>query len=297
MLSDRLKQIAKPIWNGPYEGDPKPIIYLGGNNIPVLAFRKYPELLNTVRFQCFSYFYLAESPVQRVQLEMISKHGGIRAFLDSGAFSYQMRALKPGHAIDQKAASAIIDQYCDWVYACKFVFDFIVTFDYSRNATEAEWATKRIETRGLHPVPVFHLGSSLTALQRLIDQGYSLIGVGGMVPFRAAKARPFLDQVFNLTEKHGIRCHGFGIGGPVMLKYPWFSVDSTTWLQDTRSGKIAKPSRDPKRLYVAVPVSTKATAVRTNEIEDHYLARAAANLRFWSTLTDQARPATRKGLF
>ena len=293
MSSEHLKRI----WTGPETGDPKPIIYLGGTGILEGTWQRYPELLDVVRFRCFSYFFLASDIATHREFQTCASHGGIRAFLDSGAFSYQMRALKRGYAIDQKAASAIIDQYCDWVYACKFVFDFIVTFDYSRNATEAEWATKRIEARGLHPVPVFHLGSSLTALQRLIDQGYSLIGVGGMVPFRAAKARPFLDQVFNLTEKHGIRCHGFGIGGPVILKYPWFSVDSTTWLQDTRSGKIAKPARDPKRLYVAVPVSTKATAVRTNEIEDHYLARAAANLRFWSTLTDQKRPATRKGLF
>ncbi len=285
------------IWTGPETGDPKPIIYLGGTGILEGTFNKFPDLLDVVRFRCFSYFFLAGDDGSYREFQSTTAHGVTRAFLDSGAFSYQMFALKRKERLDQKAAAVIIDRYVDWVYACPYVFDFIVTFDYSRNASEAEWATKRIEARGLHPVPVFHLGSSITALRRLIDSGYSFIGLGGMVPFRAAKARPFLDQVFNLTEKHGVRCHGFGIGGTIIVTYPWFSVDSTTWLQDTRTGKIAKHSPDPKRLYIPVPVSAKATSVRNTEIDDHYLDRAAANLRFWSTLTDRVRPIAKKGLF
>lgn len=283
------------IWTGPTTGDPKPIIYLGGDTVPFYVWRKFPELLNVVRFRCFSYFYLVMEAAGFRDWQMCHTHGGVRAFLDSGAFSYQMFALRKKQKLDQKAATGIIDKYVDWVYACPFVFDFIVTFDYSRNATEAEWATRRIEKRGLHPVPVFHLGSALSTLHRLVKE-YPFIGIGGMVPFRAAIARPFLDQVFNITEKHGTKLHGFGIGGTMIVTYPWFSVDSTTWLQDTRSGKVAKHSPDPRRLYIPVPVSTKSSAV-TSEIEDHYLARAAANLRFWSTLTDRPKPTIKRGLF
>src|SRR6185369_2823211 len=175
-----------------------------------------------VKYQCISYFYMdVRSPEKNKELLNIFTQYSTRCFLDSGAFSYQMQALKKKQPLDQKRASAIIDKYVDWIYACPFVFDFLITFDYSRNAAEAEWATKRIEARGLKPVPVYHLGSSITALRKMIDQGYTLIGFGGLVPYRAARARPFLDHAFDLTEKHGVRVHGFGIGGPVIRKYPW----------------------------------------------------------------------------
>lgn len=227
----------KKIWTGPAM-NPKPIIYLGGIIAArgarggEEALRLYPT---AVKYQCVSYFYFCPQRMDPTNADGhwkdFKKHG-TRAFLDSGAFSYQMESIKKKQPLNQKAAEVVIDQYVDWVYACPFVFDFIVTFDYVRDPVIAEWATRRIE-------------------------------IGGMVGSSNSKLYPFLDQVFNITTKHNTKLHGFGIGSAVtMFKYPWFCVDSTTWLAIAgKRGSILQRSRNPRKIVDVVPVSSRSAAV------------------------------------
>jgi hypothetical protein len=216
-----------------------------------------------------------------------------------------MRALKQNQLLDQKAAAAIIDQYADWVYlhAQEFTFDFLVTLDYLRDPKVVLWATKRLESRGLHPVPVFHIGSPLTALRRLMDTGYTLIGIGGLagdtggdhLPVSRHHAQAFLDQVFNMTEKYKVRCHGFGIGGQSIIRYPWFSVDSTSWAHYARRGLVNQPSHNPQKLFEIVKASPRLSNLPTGP--DDMSVWAVQNIKFWSTLTDRSRPPVKRGLF
>jgi hypothetical protein len=255
------------IWTGPETGDPKPIIYLGGivaGGSPEKALHVLPDI---VRFQCLSYFYVGPNSRRPEICEKLWSrfaHYGTRAFLDSGAFSYQIEGIKKKRPLDQKVAATIIDGYVDWVYACPFTFDFIVTFDYQRDAAVEAWATKRIEARGLHPVPTYHYGSSLKVLRNMVER-YSFIGIGGMVGTTNDKLYPFLDQVFNITQKYGVRLHGFGIGSAVtMFKYPWFCVDSTTWLAcAAKSGQVARRSNDPRKIIEMVPVSSRRAPTKS----------------------------------
>lgn len=295
-----MKEHLKRIWTGPEEGDPKPIIYFGG----ALDGSRHAILkhLKLIHYSCLSYFYLAavkygKGAVSRGLLEKI-KANGTRCFLDSGAYTYQMQARKKNKPLTWKAAEVIIEEYAKWIYETDFVFDFIVTFDYERDPVTMWKATERLEARGLHPVPVYHLGVSIKTLHEIIARGYSLIGIGGLIPFNGARARPFLDQVFNVTEKHGVRCHGFGIGGPAMFEYPWFSVDSSAWMHLARIGKVYRASNDPRRLYETIPVSSKQTAV-TAGLEDARDERIAINFRFLNQLMENSRkPVTRrKALF
>ena len=295
------------IWTGPEKDDPKPIIYLSGCENEQAIVKAFPSLL---RFVCVSYFS-GQRFIQEFAQEFTQR--GIRCFLDSGAFSYQMQALKKKRPLDQRAAAIIIDQYVKWVYACPFAFDFIVTFDYSRNAGVAEWATKRIEGEGLRPVPVYHLGSPITALRKLVDRGYTLIGIGGMVPYKANVCRPFLDQVFALTEKYRVRCHGFGIGSLAMFQYPWFSVDTTAWLYLAKHGQVLRPSKDPRRVMEQITTSLR-TAMHRGNVQEQTLPeqfdrdstagreraeRIIQNIQFYNSLME-ASPLTAKvkrGLF
>ena len=303
MLSNHLNKI----WTGPEVGDPKPIIYLSGCENEQAIVKAFPSLL---RFVCVSYFS-GQRFIQEFAQEFTQRD--IRCFLDSGAFSYQMQALKKKHPLDQRAATVIIDQYVKWVRACPFIFDFLVTFDYSRDAGVTEWATKRIEAQGLRPVPVYHLGSPITALQQLMNRGYSLIGIGGMVPYKANVCRPFLDQVFSLTEKYQVRCHGFGIGSLAMFQYPWFSVDTTAWLYLAKHGQVLRPSKDPRRVMEQITTSLR-TAMHRGNIQQQTLPeqfdrdsiagrewaeRIIQNIQFYNSLMDTPPPAikVKRGLF
>jgi len=298
----------KNIWNGPKPGvDPRPLIYLsgilGGGNTEE-ALRANPEV---VKYQCVSYFYLASSPASEKETKYrnwfsLFQKFGTRAFLDSGAFSYQIQGIKKNQPLDQKRAAVIIDQYVDWVFACPFIFDFIVTFDYKRDSRVTDWATERIEKRGLHPVPAFHSGTSLDELRKLIDRGYDLIGVGGLIPYRASKIDPFLDHVFNLAAKYNVRLHGFGLGGPLIFKYPWFSVDTSAWSYVAKVGKVFRKSTDPRKFAEVVTISPRSAVSVLAEDADTG-QRFVENWKYYNTIMEtRCTPGrnsvtTRKTLF
>lgn len=266
------KDHLKKIWTGPETGDPKPIIYLSGN----FEWDRGVEALQRLKYFCQSYFYSHTN--KEIEMMDLLKKQKVRCFLDSGAFSYQVAAKKKGHPITRKEAAPIIDQYCDWIYKVDRVFDFIVTFDYAREPAVTDWATQRIETRGLQPLSVYHYGAPIRALKELAER-YPFLGIGGMVGTNLKLLRPFLDHVFNFTEKRGTRLHGFGVGGSLIGQYPWFSVDSVSWLHYTMRG-IVRMTNNVEGFGEVVHTSERRAVIKNGSLEGRY-GRAAHNVQFW----------------
>lgn len=102
---------------------------------------------------------------------------------------------------------------------------------------------------GLRLVPVVHHGASLKWIDRYIEAKYDIIGLGGY----ARKIAPrelveWTDQVFLhlCPEKKGykpiVRLHGFALTAwEYMTRWPWFSVDSTSWVKYSAYGWICLP--------------------------------------------------------
>ena len=71
---------------------------------------------------------------------------------------------------------------------------------------------------------------------KYIDEGYDYIFIGGMVPETTQWLKQWLDDLFHryLTNSDGtarIKLHGFGLTDQtLMFRYPWHSVDSTSWV-------------------------------------------------------------------
>ena len=290
------------LWNGPETGDPQPIIYSGGllskggGTVEADVVKR-----SRLRYACLSYFYINSFGRTEAGENVLKalRQLGTRCFLDSGAYSYHVYAEKRKIQLTKKEAAKFIDGYAEWVKTSGFAFDFIVTFDYERDPDIVLWANKLLEEKhGLHPVPVYHKGTSITALRKLIDRGYSLIGIGGLLPYHEGNIRHFLDHVFNVTERHSVRCHGFGMGGQIMLDYPWFSVDSSSPVQVAKRGDVFRTSLDPRKVYDVVPVSSRSTAVRSGR-KDCREDRIVDNLQLIDGLMDLKRPPVRfkKGLF
>jgi hypothetical protein len=67
---------------------------------------------------------------------------------------------------------------------------------------------------------------------------------GGMVDEPIPEVRFWLDWIFSkyLLNSNGttkVKVHGFGVNDVGLLKdYPWFSCDSTTWVQTSRHGGL-----------------------------------------------------------
>jgi hypothetical protein len=100
---------------------------------------------------------------------------------------------------------------------------------------------------GLKIIEVFHVFEPLTHLELLMErrQPGELLGLGGMVGRSEALKRSFADEVFrrvrdvaggwqDITPVHGL---GVSIRSPMAARYPWFSVDSSSWLAPAQYGK------------------------------------------------------------
>lgn len=68
-----------------------------------------------------------------------------------------------------------------------------------------------------------------------------------MVPIPTTKLIPWLDNLFKnyLCNKDGtarVKLHGFGLTTmKLLLRYPWYSVDSTSWMMTSNMGSIYVP--------------------------------------------------------
>lgn len=162
---------------------------------------------------------------------------GERIFMDSGAFS----AFTKGVTID-------IHEYMNFVRRNYDVIDHVAILDAIGDAVKTWQNQKYMESNGIRPLPCFHFGEDESYLTRYIDN-YEYICLGGVaMAGSGAKLIAWLDHLWSkfLTNKDGtarIKVHGFAITSRgIMKRYPWHSVDSSTWAQASIFGAIEHPT-------------------------------------------------------
>ena len=142
----------------------------------------------------------------------------------------------------REAYIEFIKKYIDYI-------EVYVNLDIINNA-EATWENQQyMESHGLKPIPVFHLGCDLKWLRMYLDKGYDYIAMGGMVPNPPSVLIPALDSIWSeyLTDDTGmpvVKVHGFAITAVGMVtRYPWYSVDSTSWVKFGKYGIVCVPRK------------------------------------------------------
>jgi len=145
--------------------------------------------------------------------------------------------------------------YCDAYAAflkdprCQGAIQFYATVDVIFNP-ELSWKVLKYleDEHGLHPVPVIHYGTPLKWIAKHLEAKYDLIGLGGLG--QEVKKEEYLawgDQVFDLicdqpSRKPMVRTHGFAMTAwSLMRRYPWWSVDSASWVKLAGYGRIYVP--------------------------------------------------------
>jgi hypothetical protein len=249
-----------------------------------------------------------------------------RFFLDSGAFS----AWSKGTAID-------LDEYCAFIKSNIEHIEVYATLDVIPGKP-GEGATQRdrevaaeqswdnylyMKDEGLDPLPVYHYGEPDRFLERMIEYGCDYIGIGGLVSIPGKMRRHWLDQVFTrLTDAKGmpiVKTHGFGMTSiPLIFRYPWYSVDSTTWIKITANGACYLPqmrggkfvfdeipeiisvsSRNPKQGEDGKHYNSMSPSMREHfkawlaecgktleEVSSHYYPRAVCNVTFFKRVSE-----------
>jgi len=233
-----------------------------------------------------------------------------KVFLDSGAFS----AFTKGVKVDLPA-------YCDYI---KRNPDIIETVDGDLLASVLDgigdplktWQNQQhMESLGVRPLPCFHYGEDERYLEMYV-KNYEYITIGGMVPISTPQLYLWLDRIWDkyLTDGAGnprIKVHGFGLTTvPLMTRYPWYSVDSSSWVQIARTGGVMLPRgkvvsvshRSPSRKVAGQHIDTipevmsasikrelESYGVDLERMQENYLARWTFNM--WA-FTEMGRGIT-----
>lgn len=188
-----------------------------------------------------------------------------KVFLDSGAFS----AYTLGVTLSAK-------DYCDYIARNRDIIriedgavmasvldgigDPLQTY---RNQLEMEARFREEHGLNIRPLPCFHAGEDERYLEWYVAN-YDYITLGGMVGSSTKQLMVWLDRIWDryLTDGAGrpkIKVHGFGITAvPIMEAYPWYSCDSSSWIQSAAFGSIIMPGASQKNPAMPLSVSEKS---------------------------------------
>lgn len=178
-----------------------------------------------------SFYYLTSKGVKEIE------DNNQRIFLDSGAFT-----------MFTKGVNVDLKQYADFIQKYDRLIEIASSLDAIGRGEEYAQKSydnfKTLLSYGAKVQPVHHARDPDHWLQRYIDEGHDYIFLGGMVAESSVFLREWLDHIWEkfLTNPDGtpkVKIHGFGLTTlDLMLRYPWYSVDSTSWVLKSRYGMI-----------------------------------------------------------
>lgn len=238
------------------------------------------------------------------------REDGKKVFLDSGAFS----AFTQGIEVDLTA-------YCDYIKRNQDIIRvdssgalMASVLDGIGDPQKTYENQLAMEAQGVRPLPCFHYGEDEQYLEWYVHN-YDYITLGGMVPISTRDLYVWLDRIWEkyLTDSSGrprIRVHGFGVTTVgIMRRYPWYSVDSSSWVQMAGNGSVlllpeakavylssSSPNRKAAGQHIDSMVPMMREAIENNlstcgvdlqRIRDNYLSRWAYNIWAYSELGKQ----------
>ncbi len=189
-----------------------------------------------VKRRLFSYYYhgYVRGNTPSKDLLALAKRS-LDLFLDSGAFTAYTQKVSIG-----------IDKFAEFINATNDIWSCVSNLDdTNKNEKQSYDNQKALESLGCKVQPVFHTREDSKWLKKYIDEGYNYIFIGGMVPETTKWLLPWLDDLWDkyLTNPDGtarVKVHGFGLTDQkLMFRYPWYSVDSTSWLMTGVFGSCA----------------------------------------------------------
>jgi hypothetical protein len=150
------------------------------------------------------------------------------SFLDSGAFS----AFSLGKTIN-------LDDYIEYIKKTKV--KIYANLDVIGDSEATVKNERYMKEKGLNPLPVFHLGEPINYLDLILDSECTYFALGGMVQSQNLDA--WLISVWEhiYRKRPDIKVHGFGMTNfDLILKYPWYSCDSSSWASGVRFGRFSE---------------------------------------------------------
>jgi hypothetical protein len=190
-------------------------------------------IANGVKRMLISYFMLQQKQVRNIRNFFGNKWSDdLDIFLDSGAFS----AYTQGVPID-------LHQYMNFLNFNKDYLTVYALLDVMGDSAKTMENLRIMEEAGLKPLAVYQLASeSWDDLEKLCET-HDYIALGGMVASEKFKdknvLKKYLNRAFSVGMQYKTKFHAFGVtSSDILLNFPFYSADSTTWLVGGRSGAV-----------------------------------------------------------
>jgi len=253
------------------------------------------------KYRCFSFAFCHPAGAfytKAVERALhVSEKRKIEIMMDSGA--HTIHADKKKDKLDpEELKETMYAEYVPWVKENKDKWAFYVTLDYLRHQPTIFKMQKRFMRDGLRPVPVYHGDSDLTWLKKYRDMGFKFICVGTTAEIRGSSTHRskqfFLDRVFDFGAKHDIQFHGLAMTSlSVMLQFPWYSVDSSTWARTAAFGMITFLDKD-KNIVYHVHISDQKKASKSkitmySKLDKHHKRMIDAKIADFGFTIDELR--------
>jgi len=161
-------------------------------------------------------------------------------FLDSGAFT----AYTKGIEISNK-------EYIEYIR--KYKLKNYASLDVIGDEKKSKENLIEMTNAGLKPIPAFHYGEKIDYLDWYL-QNFNYVALGGVAQMGKDKKGliAWLDKCFSIISVYyrskKIKIHGFAILSYDLLKrYPFYSVDGTSWLSACKYGNIVSYNKGIKK--------------------------------------------------
>jgi hypothetical protein len=215
------------------------------------------KLLGEIKYVLFSYWYIRGS--RKKAWKKYLTQFQMQLLLDSGTFSEwigEAKAKKKGLKWDK--APLNVDEYIDFVKQCEKegllvgYFNFDKIGDWEQSQANLEY----MEARGLTPIPVYHFNSPIEVLDNLVAKRYAVIGLGGTVGQDKTKVEQWFNSVF--CRYPNVAFHGLGVTRAEWIsKYPFFTCDSTAWLNARRDDRGRVLTKDGQLTRKSLPAEER----------------------------------------
>lgn len=236
---------------------------------------RWPKMNEREQEICHTVPHILESwhYVGRQRFVDAMRQDNARVFLDSGAFS----AFTLGVTLS-------VADYCEYITNNQDILRregnvvMASVLDGIGDPLQTWRNQREMEERGVRPLPCFHSNEDERYLEHYVAN-YEYITLGGMVGSSSAALQVWLDRVWDryLVDGAGrpkTRVHGFGITSvPLMERYPWYSCDSSSWIQSAAFGSIVHPKHGPINVSEKSPSRHDAGqhATTLTSVEQDYL--------------------------
>ena len=161
----------------------------------------------------------------------------LNLFLDSGAWSHFTGR-----------ANINLDMYSKFLTRYKNEVKIFANLDVVHNGEASYQNWLELKKQGHNTMPVFHADIDLKYLKRYLENS-NTIALGALVGVNKIQRLSNLDYLWKhfLTNSQGYpthKVHGFALTDiDIMVRYPWYSVDSSTWIKHAAYGMILVPKK------------------------------------------------------